>query len=110
MDIRMADEKDNEVVLQQLVHSVLELQGLLSASNTILHSLVSIICAKAPELIDELKEKITDVAELKVKMELESNISITSFQNEVAQSLRYFDLYKQASTHSHTYIEVKDKK
>ena len=110
MDIRMTDEKDNEVVLQQLVHSVLELQGLSNVNNSILHSLLSIICEKSPELIDEIKLKITDVAELKVEHELASNISITSFQNEVAQSLRYFDLYKQASTYSHTYIEVKDKK
>ena len=106
----MSDNQNNEVLTQQLVHSVLELQGLLSANNSILHSLLSIICEKSPELIDEIKLKITDVAELKVKHELASNISITSFQNEVAQTLRYFDLYKQASTYSHTYIEVKDKK
>ena len=106
----MSDE-NNEVLLQQLVHSVLELQGLLSANATILHSLLSIVCENAPALIEPIKEKITDVADLKLKMnEVTSNISVTAFENEIKRCLLQFDLIKESSQYSYTLIEVKDKK
>jgi hypothetical protein len=110
MEIAMSEVDGNEVLIRQLVHSVLELQGLSSAHNTILHSLMSIICEKAPTLIDEIKEKINDVADLKIQFEIESSISKVSFQNEITQTLKHFELITQAASLSHTYIEVKDKK
>jgi len=106
----MSEIDDNEVLIRQLVHSVLELQGLSSAHNTILNSLLSVVCEKAPTLIDEIKENIKNVAELKIRFEISSGISTTSFQNEIDQTLKRFDLITQAATLSHTYIEVKDKK
>jgi hypothetical protein len=106
----MSDE-NNEVLLQQLVHSVLELQGLLSANATILHSLLSIVCENAPALIEPIKEKITDVADLKLKMnEVTSNISVAAFESEIKRCLLQFDLIKESSQYSYTFIEVKDKK
>ena len=106
----MVDE-NNEILLKQLVHSVLELQGLLDANATILHSFLSIVCENAPALIEPIKEKITDVADLKLKMnEVTSNISVTAFESEIKRSLLQFDLIKESSQYSYTFIEVKDKK
>ena len=103
-------EDANEILMRQLVHSVLELQGLSSAHNTILHSLLSIVCEKSPSLIDEIKDKIKDVADLKIQFEIASDISKSSFKNEIDQCLKHFELIIQAASLSHTYIEVKDKK
>jgi hypothetical protein len=106
----MSDNQKNEELLQQLVYGVLELQGLLSANNTILHSLQSIICENAPELIGDIKQKILDVSELKLTMnELTSDISKSAFEREIKQSLLQFNLIEEASTYSHTFIEVKNK-
>lgn len=106
----MSDSQQNEELLQQLVHSVLELQGLLSANNTILHSLLSIICENAPELIDDLKQKISDVCELKLSMqEITSDISKDAFEREIKQTLLQFNLIEEASTYNRTFIEIKNK-
>ncbi len=107
----MSEILKNEELIQQLVYGVLELQGLQSANETILHSLLSIVCENAPALIEPLKEKISDVSDLKLKMnEVTSNISITAFENEIKRTLHQFDLIKESSQYSHTFIEVKDKK
>jgi hypothetical protein len=72
-----------------------------SAKATIIHSLLSIVCENAPALIEPIKEKITDVADLKLKMnEVTSNISITAFENEIKRSLLQFDLIKESSQYS----------
>lgn len=107
----MSDNQNNEELIQQLVYGVLELQGLQSASSTILHSLLSIVCENAPALIEPIKEKITDIADLKLKMnEVTSNISITSFEKEIKRAILQFDLIKESAQYSYTFIDVKDKK
>ncbi len=104
------ESEDNEVLIKQLVHSVLELQGISSAHNNLIYALLSVVCEKAPTLIDEIKEKIKDLADLKIQFEIKSDISKTSFQNEITQSLKHFEAVEQAALLSQTYIEVKDKK
>ncbi len=100
----------NEEPLNKLVFSILELQGLQSANNTILHSMLSIFCENAPELMDSIKLKISDVAELKIAMnELSSEISKKAFEAEIKQALLMFNLIKESSTYSSTFIEVKNK-
>jgi hypothetical protein len=107
----MSENQNNDELIQQLVYGVLELQGLQSANATILHSLLSIVCENAPALIEPIKEKITDVADLKLKMnEVTSSISITAFENEIKRAILQFDLIKESSQYSYTFIDVKDKK
>lgn len=107
----MSDNQRNEELIQQLVYSVLELQGLLSANNTILHSLLSIVCENAPALIDPISEKITDVSDLKIRMnEISSDISKNAFENEIRRSIQQFDLIRESAKYSYTFIEVAEKK
>ena len=107
----MTENQKNDELMQQLVYSVLELQGLLSANNTILHSLLSLVCENAPALIDPIKQKITDVSELKLSMnELTSEISKVAFENEIKRSIHQFDLISESAKYSYTFIEVKDRK
>jgi hypothetical protein len=42
--------------------------------------------------------------------EVTSNISITAFENEIKRAILQFDLIKESSQYSYTFIEVKDKK
>ena len=107
----MSENQNNDELIQKLVYGVLELQGLQSANATILHSWLSIVCENAPALIEPIKEKITDVADLKLKMnEFTSNISIAAFENEIKRVTLQFDLIKESSQYSYTFIDVKNKK
>ena len=107
----MSENQKIEELFKQLVCEVLELRGLQSANATILHSLLSIVCENAPALIEPIKEKITDVADLQLKMnEVTSTISIAAFEKEIKRALVQFDLMKESSQYSYTFIDVKDKK
>jgi hypothetical protein len=76
----MIDNQNNEELIQKFIYGVLELQGLQSANATILSSFLSIVCENAPALIDPIKEQITDVANLKLKMnEVTSDVSVSAF-------------------------------
>jgi hypothetical protein len=108
--LEIVENEDNQVLIKQLVHSVRELQGISSAHNNLIYALMSVVCEKAPTLIDEIKDKIKDVADLQIQFEIKSEISKTSFQNEITQSLKHFEAVEQAALLSQTYIEVKDKK
>lgn len=106
----MSNSQSNDELMQQLVFSILEMQGLLSANNTILHSLLTIVCENAPELIESVKSKIDDVSELKLSMnEITSDIYKNSFEREIQQALLQFDLMKESSKYSHTFIAVNNK-
>ena len=107
----MSNNQSNEEFIQKMSYSILELQGLLSANNVILHSLLSIVCENAPILIDSIKNKIEDVADLKLVMnELGSDISKNAFEREIKESLLQFDLIRESSKYSATFINVEDKK
>lgn len=106
----MSSNHSNEEFIQKMSYSILELQGLLSANNVILHSLLSIVCENAPTLIDSIKNKIEDLADLKLVMnELGSDISKNAFEREIKESLLQFDLIKESSQYSSTFISVDDK-
>jgi hypothetical protein len=107
----MTDQLQSDDLLNKLIFSILELQGIQNANNAILHSLLSVICENAPELIDAIKEKVADVADLKISMnELTSEISKSAFETEIKQALLQFNLIKDSSLYSPTFIEVKPKK
>ena len=107
----MSNSQSNEEFLQKMSYSILELQGLLSANNTILHPLLSIVCENAPQLIDSIKNKIDDVADLKIAMnELTSSVSKNAFELEIKGSLQQFDLIRESSKYSTTFINISDKK
>ena len=107
----MSGNQSNEEFIQKMSYSILELQGLLSANNVILHSLLSIVCENAPILIDSIKNKIEDVADLKLVMnELGSDISKNAFEREIKESLLQFDLIRESSKYSATFINIRDKK
>lgn len=107
----MSSNQSNEEFIQKMSYSILELQGLLSANNVILHSLLSIVCENAPILIDSIKNKIEDVADLKLVMnELGSDISKNAFEREIKESLLQFDLIRESSKYSATFINIRDKK
>jgi hypothetical protein len=107
----MSDNQNNEELIQRLIYGVLELQGLQSANTTILRSLLGIVCENAPALIDPIKEQIKDVADLKLKMnEVTSDVAIAAFEREIKKAIHQFDLIRESSQYSYTFIEVKDKK
>ena len=107
----MSSNRSNEEFMQKMSYSILELQGLLSANNVILHSLLSIVCENAPILIDSIKNKIEDIADLKLVMnELGSDISKNAFEREIQESLLQFDLIRESSKYSATFINIGDKK
>jgi hypothetical protein len=75
-----------------------------------LDSLMSIVLENTPQLIDKVKNKIRDVAELSNTMgELSTEFATEAFSNEITQSIKRFDLIEDASKFSDTHIEVKPK-
>jgi len=106
----MNDENNDNTLVTQLFVAVMELQGMLKASNVVQYSLLSVVCENSPQLIEQLKQKITDVSELSLKLnEFSSEIASIAFSNEIQQSILRFSLIEDASKYSQTFIEVKDK-
>ena len=106
----MNDSTNEDTLVKQIFFAVLELQGKLKANEVIQNSLLSIICQNSPRLIDQIKDKITDVSELSLSLnEFSSEISATAFSDEIKQSILRFSLIVEASKYSPTIIEVKDR-
>ena len=64
----MNDSTNEDTLVKQIFFAVLELQGKLKANEVIQNSLLSIICQNSPRLIDQIKDKITDVSELSLSL------------------------------------------
>jgi hypothetical protein len=106
----MNDSTNEDTLVKQIFFAVLELQGKLKANEVIQNSLLSIICQNSPRLIDQIKDKITDVSELSLSLnEFSSEISATAFSDEIKQSILRFSLMVEASKYSPTIIEVKNR-
>ena len=106
----MNSEVGENTLITQLFVAVMELQGMLKASNIVQHSLLSVVCENSPQLIEQIRQKITDVSELSLTLnEFSSEIASTAFSNEIHQSILRFSLIEDASTYSPTFIEVKEK-
>ena len=106
----MNDSTNEDTLVKQIFFAVLELQGKLKANEVIQNSLLSIICQNSPRLIDQIKDKITDVSELSLSLnEFSSEISAAAFSDEIKQSILRFSLMVEASRYSSTIIEVKNR-
>ncbi len=102
------DQTDN--LLNYLCASLFDLQGRLRASEVVLSSMVSVVCENAPELIDQLKLKISDTADLSTSMgELSTEPALEAFKREIRQSMAHFSLFEEASKHCSTTLGVKSK-
>ena len=106
----MANANENDRLIEYLCGSLFNIQGRLRANEIALGSLLSVVCENAPELIEQIKSKITDIAELSIKMgELSTNPEIDAFNSAIKQSLQQFALIEEASKYCASRIEVKHK-
>ena len=106
----MTEKNQNDELIEYLCGSLFNLQGRLRANEIVLNSLMSIILENTPQLIDKVKIKIQDVAELSNTMgELSTDFATEAFNNEITQSIKKLDLIEDATKFSDTYIEVKVK-
>lgn len=73
-------------------------------------SLLKVVCENSPELIEQIKEKITSTSELAISMkEVPAGVGVDAFKQEIEQTILRFSLIKESSNYSPTFIEVKSK-
>lgn len=105
----MSDASQKDPLIGYICEHIFDIQGRLHANEVVLHSLVSVICENAPELIGQLKSKISDVTELKTTMqEVPEGPIAEKFKKEIEQNIRLFSLIETASKYSPTRIKIKN--
>lgn len=106
----MTEKNQNDELIEYLCGSLFDLQGKQHANSILLNSLISVICENAPELIDKIKDKTSDVSELSIKLgELSTDYALESFRTHISQTLKQFELIRESSKFSDTLIEVRKK-
>lgn len=106
----MNDTDQNNELIEYFCRSLFNVQGRLRANEITLNSLMSVVCENAPELIEQIKFKINDVADLSLKMgELSTDFSIDDFNKEIDRSIRQFSLIEESAKYCPTQLEVKKK-
>jgi hypothetical protein len=106
----MSDTNEHEQIINFLCTSIFDVQGRLRANEVITNAIVKVICSNAPQLIEQLKETISDTAELGVNMgELPTQMEAEIFQREIEQCILRFSLYEDSAKYNQTAIEVKSK-
>jgi hypothetical protein len=102
--------RSNDAIVKELCIYAVEMQGHMKANSIVLNSLVRTVFENAPELIEQIKEKIIGTTELSVSLrELSSSVAIETLQKEIDQYILRFSLITDAAKHLETYIEVKSK-
>lgn len=106
----MSDANEHEEIINFLCTSIFDVQGRLRANEVITNAILKVVCSNAPQLIEQLKETISDTAELAVKMgELPTELEANIFQREIEQCILRFSLYEDSAKYNNTILEVKER-
>ena len=106
----MSDSNQNDELVTYLCTHAFQTEALLKAQSVILNSLLKVVCENSPELIEQIKEKISDTSELAITLnEVPAGVGVAAFEHEIKQTLLRFSLIEESSKYSPTFIEVKPK-
>ena len=106
----MSDANKNDEIITYLCTHAFETEARLKAQSIVLNSLLTVVCENSPELIEQIKEKITSTSELAISMkEVPVGVGVDAFEQEIEQTILRFSLIKESSNYSPTFIEVKSK-
>jgi hypothetical protein len=108
--VLMSDSSNNDEIITFLCTQAFQTESILKAQSVILNSLMKVVCENSPELIEQIKEKITSTAELTLSLkEVASGVGVEAFEQEIQQTLLRFSLIEESAIYSPTFIEVKSK-
>lgn len=106
----MSVENKNDELITFLCTQAFQTEGLLKAQGIVLYSLLKVICENSPELIEQIKETITSTSELAISMnEVPAGVGVDTFEHEIKQIIIRFNLIKESSNYSSTFIKVQSK-
>ena len=106
----MSETNKNEEIITFLCTHAFQMEGLLKAQSVVLNSLIAIVCENSPDLIEQIKDKIISISDLAITMkEVPHGVGVEAFEQEIKQTILRFNLIKESSNYSSTFIQVQPK-
>lgn len=93
----MTGVSNNDSLIDYLCGSLMDVRARLKVNEIVTSSLLNAVCEHSPQLIECIKQKISDVAELAVSMgELDTEHEAKIFQKEIQQCILRFSLIEES--------------